>query len=161
MTLNLNCWHWQKGAAVEAARVNFDRGRTRRNLIRGGGHGRAQFFSDGSSTYCQETFGDLRTLLSLGRACCTAHVLRTMDRLVRSVSVSGIPHAVMFPGKFRREAASVGLTGKDLFADGYYPLSFNHRLWPAEKTPVKRFDKIGGAVLPGLGNNYYPCVEKL
>ena len=48
----------------------------------------------------------------------------------------------------------------DGFSDGYYPLSFNHRLLPMERTLVTLSEKIGTAILPGLGNNYYLCVEK-
>lgn len=252
-----------------------------------------EFFSNVSSTYCQETFGDLKTLSSYGRASRTARVLRTLDRLVKPASVvadigcgraqlaspitamgheyvgvdpnpamfsltaeklrlnpqvrffqgsaekiplrdasvdavtcigvveyladreralreifrilrpkgvailtfpnllnpghllretvrpvmapilgalvpslrktvyvSGIPHAVMFPGRFGREATQVGLTRVEGFSDGYYPFSFNHRLLPMEKPLSILFDRIGGTILPGLGNNYYLCVEK-
>ena len=110
------------------------------------------------------TFPNLRNPVQLLREAihpAVAPMLRALvPKLRKTVYVSGIPHAVMFPGKFRREAASVGLTKVDGFADGYYPLSFNHRLLPMEKTLADLSDKIGGTLLPGLGNNYYLCVEK-
>jgi ubiquinone/menaquinone biosynthesis C-methylase UbiE len=110
------------------------------------------------------TFPNLRNPVQLLREAIhpvVAPMLRALiPKLRTTVYVSGIPHAVMFPGKFRREAASVGLTRVDGFADGYYPFSFNHRLLPMERTLSDLSDKIGGALLPGLGNNYYLCVEK-
>lgn len=110
------------------------------------------------------TFPNLRNPVQLVREAIhplVAPMLRALiPKLRTTVYVSGISHAVMFPGKFRREAASVGLTRIDGFSDGYYPLSFNHRLLPGEKTLSDLSDKIGGAILPGLGNNYYLCVEK-
>jgi len=110
------------------------------------------------------TFPNLRNpvqLLREGLHPMVAPMIRALiPPLRRTVYVSGIPHAVMFPGRFRREAASVGLTRVDGFADGYYPLSFNHQLLPMERTLSDLSDKIGEAILPGLGNNYYLCVEK-
>jgi ubiquinone/menaquinone biosynthesis C-methylase UbiE len=110
------------------------------------------------------TFPNLRNPVQLLREAVhpvAAPMLRALiPKLRTTVYVSGTPHAVMFPGKLRREAASVGLTRVDGFADGYYPLSFNHRLLPMERTLSDLSDKIGGAILPGLGNNYYLCVEK-
>jgi len=110
------------------------------------------------------TFPNLRNPLHLLREATHPVVAPLLEALIprlrKTVYVCGIPHAVMFPGKFCGEAASVGLKRIDGFADGYYPLSFNHRLWPMEKTFVAWSDKIGGAILPGLGNNYYLCVEK-
>jgi ubiquinone/menaquinone biosynthesis C-methylase UbiE len=110
------------------------------------------------------TFPNLRNPMHLFREAVhpvVAPMLRVLiPRLRNTVYVSGIPHAVMFPGKFRREAASVGLIKVDGFSDGYYPLSFNHRLLPMERTLYSISDKIGGTVLPGLGHNYYLCVEK-
>src|SRR5579872_3009603 len=46
-----------------------------------------QFFSNVSSSYYQETFGEQKTLSSLGRAQRTMRVLRTLDRLVKPGSV--------------------------------------------------------------------------
>jgi ubiquinone/menaquinone biosynthesis C-methylase UbiE len=110
------------------------------------------------------TFPNLRNPMHLLREAVhpvVAPMLRVLiPRLRNTVYVSGIPHAVMFPGKFRREAASVGLERVDGFSDGYYPLSFNHRLLPMERTLYSISDKIGGTLLPGLGHNYYLCVEK-
>ena len=110
------------------------------------------------------TFPNLRNPMQLVREAVhpvMAPVLGALiPKLRETVYVSGIPHAVMFPGKFRAEAASAGLNRVNGFSDGYYPLSFNHRLRPMEKTLADLCNKIGGKILPGLGSNYYLCVEK-
>ena len=110
------------------------------------------------------TFPSLRNPVSLLREAVhplVAPALRLLvPKLRHRVYVSGIPHRVLWPGAFAREARNVGFKDIDRFSDGYYPLSFNHRLLPTERFFFIWANKIGGALLPGLGSNYYLCVEK-
>jgi ubiquinone/menaquinone biosynthesis C-methylase UbiE len=90
-----------------------------------------------------------------------APILRALIPQLRStVYASGTYNIIMFPGKLCREAGSVGLQRLEGFSDCYYPLLFNHRLLGVEKTFYAWSDKIGETVLPGLGANYYLCLQK-
>jgi len=110
------------------------------------------------------TFPSLRNPVSLFKEALrpiVAPALRLLVPKLRDrVYVSGILHRVLWPGAFAREARSVGFKDIDRFSDGYYPFSFKHRLLPTERFFCIWSDKIGGTLFPGLGGNYYLCVEK-
>jgi len=110
------------------------------------------------------TFPNLRNPVSLIREAMhplLAPLLRQLfPKLRNTVYVSGIAHAVLWPGAFVRMARNVGFKPIHRSSDGYYPFSFNHRLLRIERPLCVWSDKIGGTLLPGLGNNYYVCLEK-